>query len=34
MRPPKINRLYEVMEVNGVKVYAHWSVLLIGRSSG
>jgi Arc/MetJ-type ribon-helix-helix transcriptional regulator len=30
MRPPKINRLYEVMEVNGVKVYAHWSVLLIG----
>jgi hypothetical protein len=30
MRPPKIKRLYEVMEVDGVKVYAHWSVLLIG----
>jgi membrane-associated protease RseP (regulator of RpoE activity) len=30
MRPPKINRLYEVMEINGVKVFAHWSVLLIG----
>jgi len=22
--------LYQVMEINGVKVYAHWSVLLIG----
>jgi Zn-dependent protease len=30
VRPPKLNRLYPVMEINGVKVYAHWSVLLIG----
>ena len=30
MRPPKFKRLYEVMEINGVKVFAHWSVLLIG----
>ena len=30
MRPPRIQRLYEVMEINGVKVFAHWSVLLIG----
>src|SRR5260370_4753261 len=29
MRPPKLNRLYEVMEINGVKVFVHWSVLLI-----
>jgi Zn-dependent protease len=29
MRPPKLNRLYELMEINGVKVFAHWSVLLI-----
>src|SRR5580698_11622216 len=25
-----LKRLYQIMEVNGVKVYAHWSVLLIG----
>jgi Zn-dependent protease len=25
-----LKRLYHVMEINGVKVYAHWSVLLIG----
>jgi Zn-dependent protease len=25
-----LKRLYNVMEINGVKVYAHWSVLLIG----
>lgn len=30
MRTLKLNRLYEVMEINGVKVFAHWSVLLIG----
>jgi len=30
MRPPKLKRLYEVMEIKGVKVFAHWSVLLIG----
>lgn len=30
MRRPKFKRLYEVMEINGVKVFAHWSVLLIG----
>ena len=27
---PKLNRLFEVMEICGVKVFAHWSVLLIG----
>ena len=32
MRPPKFKRLYEVMEINGVKVFAHWSVLLIGAT--
>jgi Zn-dependent protease len=30
MRPPEIKRLYEVTEINGVKVFVHWSVLLIG----
>jgi Zn-dependent protease len=30
MRPPELKRLYEVMEINGVKVFVHWSVLLIG----
>ena len=30
MPPLKLKRLYEVMEINGVKVFAHWSVLLIG----
>jgi hypothetical protein len=30
MRLPRLKRLFEVMEVNGVKVFAHWSVLLIG----
>src|SRR5258708_36885313 len=29
MHPPKLNRLYEGMEINGVKVFVHWSVLLI-----
>jgi hypothetical protein len=29
MRPPKLKRLYEAMEINGVKVFVHWSVLLI-----
>src|SRR6266404_2099061 len=29
MQPPKLKRLYEVMEINGVKVFVHWSVLLI-----
>ena len=27
---PKFKQLYEVMQIRGVKVYAHWSVLLIG----
>jgi membrane-associated protease RseP (regulator of RpoE activity) len=27
---PKLNRLFEVMEIRGVRVYVHWSVLLIG----
>jgi hypothetical protein len=30
MRLPKLNKLFEVMEIRGVKVYVHWSVLLIG----
>ena len=30
MRLPKLNKLFEVMEIRGVKVFAHWSVLLIG----
>jgi membrane-associated protease RseP (regulator of RpoE activity) len=30
MRLPKLNKLFEVMEIGGVKVFAHWSVLLIG----
>jgi Zn-dependent protease len=30
MRLPKLNKLFEVMETRGVKVFAHWSVLLIG----
>jgi Zn-dependent protease len=30
MRLPKLNKLFEVMEISGVKVFAHWSVLLIG----
>lgn len=29
-RLPMVKRLCHVMEINGVKVYAHWSVLLIG----
>jgi hypothetical protein len=24
------NKLFEVMEISGLKVFAHWSVLLIG----
>src|SRR5258707_472151 len=30
MHAPKWKRLFEVMEIKGVKVFAHWSVLLIG----
>ena len=30
MRPLRLKRLYEVMEINHVKVFAHWSVLVIG----
>jgi membrane-associated protease RseP (regulator of RpoE activity) len=30
MRLPKLNKLFEVMEIRRVKVFAHWSVLLIG----
>ena len=30
MRIPKLKKLYEVMEIKTVKVYVHWSVLLIG----
>jgi len=30
MRHLKLNKLFEVMEIRGVKVFAHWSVLLIG----
>jgi membrane-associated protease RseP (regulator of RpoE activity) len=30
MRLPKLNKLFEVMEIRGVKVFTHWSVLLIG----
>ena len=30
MRLPKLNKLFEVMEIRGVRVFAHWSVLLIG----
>jgi membrane-associated protease RseP (regulator of RpoE activity) len=30
MRLPKLSKLFEVMEIKGVKVFAHWSVLLIG----
>jgi hypothetical protein len=26
----KLKRLTEIMEINGVRVYAHWSVLVIG----
>ncbi len=26
----KLNKLFEVMEIRGVRVFAHWSVLLIG----
>lgn len=32
MRVTKLNRVYELMEINGVKVFAHWSVLLIGAA--
>jgi stage IV sporulation protein FB len=27
---PKPNKLFEIMDIKGVKVFAHWSVLLIG----
>lgn len=27
---PKLKKLFEVMQIRGVKVYVHWSVLLIG----
>ena len=30
MRLPKLNKLIEVMQIRGVKVFVHWSVLLIG----
>ena len=30
IRLPKLNKLFEVMEIRGVKVFVHWSVLLIG----
>jgi Zn-dependent protease len=30
MRLLKLSKLFEVMEIRGVKVFAHWSVLLIG----
>jgi hypothetical protein len=30
MRIPKFNKLFEVMQIKGVKVFVHWSVLLIG----
>jgi membrane-associated protease RseP (regulator of RpoE activity) len=30
MRLAKFNKLFEVMEIRRVKVFAHWSVLLIG----
>lgn len=30
MRLPKLTRVVEVMEIRGVKVFAHWSVFLIG----
>jgi hypothetical protein len=29
IRLPKINKLFKVMEIRGVKVFVHWSVLLI-----
>jgi Zn-dependent protease len=29
-RLPKLKKLYEIMQIRGVTVYAHWSVLLIG----
>jgi len=28
--PPKLNKLIEVMQIRGVRVFVHWSVLLIG----
>lgn len=30
MNPPTIKRHYEVMQIQGVSVFVHWSVLLIG----
>ncbi len=30
MRLPKLNKLIEVMQIRGVKIFVHWSVLLIG----
>src|SRR5467141_3488168 len=30
MRLPKLNKLIEVMQIRGIKVFVHWSVLLIG----
>jgi membrane-associated protease RseP (regulator of RpoE activity) len=30
IRLPKLNKLFEVMEIKRVKVFVHWSVLLIG----
>src|SRR5713226_8854937 len=30
IRLPKLNKLIEIMQIRGVKVFVHWSVLLIG----
>ena len=30
MSPPNLKKQFEIMQISGVKVYAHWSVLLIG----
>jgi hypothetical protein len=30
MRLQKLNKPFEIMEIRGVKVFAHWSVILIG----
>jgi hypothetical protein len=30
MRLPKLNKLVEVMQIRGVKIFVNWSMLLIG----
>lgn len=30
MKVMRLRKLFEVMEINGVKVFAHWSTVLIG----